>query len=261
MWSKNRKLLLVAGVLAVIILVSALMAIGLLTPFVKAKNTMDSDGLLTVNALADGSCQLHWPEGSNASGYGVQVRAADGSVLYSTYTENCETVIPQLPIDRNLTIRISSVHTYDGKTRRGSEDLVAKVEQLSPQVQNLNWKVDEQYDTVDISFDMSSTDVARVYLLPAEGEPVLVEQVRDGTCQLRFGVDDLFQVPAYGQSLRVAIQLEHHKENVACIGTIAEEFTLTRNSTRCACRKTGEKPGQRLAIALRIGSGALPHPV
>ena len=228
MWSKKRNLLLVAGVLAVVILVLALMAIGLLTPFAKAKNTMDSDGLLTVNTLADGSCQLHWPEGSNASGYGVQIRAADGSVLYSTYTENCETVIPQLPINQNLTIRISSVHTYDGKTRRGSEDLVAKVEQLSPQVQNLNWKVDEQYDTVDISFDMSDTDVACVYVLPEEGDPVLVEQVRDGTYQLRFGADDQFQVPAYGQSLRVAIQLEHHKENVACIGTIAEEFTLTR---------------------------------
>lgn len=228
MWSKKRKLLLIAGALAVILLISAVMAIGLLIPFTKAKNAMDPNGLLTINTLADGSSQLCWPEGSNASGYGVQIRAADGSVLYSTYTENCETVIPQLPKDRNLTIRVSSVHVYDGISRRGSEDLVAKVEQLSPQIQNLSWKVDEQYDTVDISFEMSDTDVASVYVLPAEGDPVLMEQVRDGKCQLRFGADDLFPVPEYGKPLQVIIRLECRRENVVCTGAATEGFTLTR---------------------------------
>ena len=228
MWSKKSKFLLAAGIIAMILLGGAVLTTGLLIPFTKARNAMDPNGLLTVNALADGSYQLRWPEGSNASGYGVQIRATDGTVLYSTYTEACETVVPQLPIDRNLTIRVSSIHIYDGISRRGSVDLVAKVEQLSPQVQNLNWEVDDRYDTVDISFEMSDTDVASVYVVPADGEPVLVEQVRNGNCQLRFGVDDLFQVPEYGKPLRVAIQLERRTGNVVCTGSATEEFTLTR---------------------------------
>lgn len=227
MWSKKRNLLIIACALAVILL-GAVLTAGLLIPFSKAKNAMDSDGLLMVNTLANGNCQLQWPEGSNASGYEVQICAADGSVLHSTYVEGCTAEVPQFPEDRDLTIRISSVHTYDGKERRGSEDLVAKVEQLSPQVQNLNWEVDEQYDTVDISFELSDTDVARVYVLPVDGEPVLMEQVQDGTCQLRFGADDLFQVPEHGQPLQVVIQLERRAGNVVSTGSATEGFTLTR---------------------------------
>lgn len=226
MWSKfDRKkcLLLLAG-----ILVLAALTVTLLIPYSKAKNTMDPGGKLTFLTLDDGSVQLQWPEGSNADGYEVQVLEADGKVLHSCTTTQCTALLPPLPADRELEVRVASLCNYSGGTRKGSEDLAVTVMQPSPQIRDLNWQADDVYDTVDVAFNMSAGDLCRVYLSIDDAAPVLVEEVRDGKLQLRFGVDDVFAVPEYGQQLDVTFQLERSTPDGFYQGPVTEGFTLTR---------------------------------
>ncbi|MBR4289901.1 MAG: D-alanyl-D-alanine carboxypeptidase family protein [Oscillospiraceae bacterium] len=226
MWSKlsRRKFLLL---LAALLALAALTAV-LLIPYAKAKNTMDPGGRLTFLTLSDGTVQLQWPEGSNANGYEVQVREKNGAVLYSTTVAECTALLPQLPSDRELEVGVTSLRKYDGGIRKGRENLSVTVTQPSPQIRGLHWQADDVYDTVDVSFDMSAGDLCRVYLSVDGAAPVLAEEVRDGSVQLRFGVDDVFAVPEYGQQIDITFQLERTTDSGFYQGAVTEGFTLTR---------------------------------
>ena len=220
MWSKKGRLLLLGCALAAVAL-----AAWLLIPFLGAKSSMDSEGVLRVQTLEDGKLQLQWPAGSNATGYRVQVADPEGNVVHSLDTAECAAVIPALT-EGEWEFRISSLRSYGNKNRKGSEDLVAVIDP-SPKIRNLDWAVDDRYDTVDISFDLSDGELACVYVALSGEEPVLAQQLEEGHCQLRFGADDPFPVPEYGQQLQVRIQLECSGENAVCTGP-ATEITLTR---------------------------------
>jgi len=220
MWSKKGKLLLLGCALAAVVL-----AVWLMAPYLGANSAMDSEGVLRVQTLEDGKLQLQWPAGSNATGYRVQVADPEGNVVHSLDTAECTAVIPALT-EGEWEFRISSLRSYGNKYRKGSKDLVAVIDP-SPKVRNLEWTVDDRFDTVDISFDLSGAGLARVYVALPDEEPVLVQQVEEGICRLRFGADDPFPVPEYGQQLRVCVQLESSGENAVCTGP-ATEFTLTR---------------------------------
>jgi len=226
MWSKKNRLLIAAGAVALLVLGTVLSAT-LLLPFLDAKNTMDPGGVLTIRTLEDGSLQLQWPEGTNATGYEVLVRDNDGAVLHSARTDGCTAVIPELPAE-GAQLCISSLRDYDGKTRKGSEDLVVSLSQPAPRICDPEFSVDTQFDTVDVSFDMSGSDRCSVYIADASGAIVPVQQVQTGSCRLHFGVDDPFPVPEYGQQLQVLFRPERTDGNVVYEGALTEGFVLTR---------------------------------
>jgi len=230
MWSKagRQTRLLILLCLAALLVLGAVLALMLFAPYRNAKNTMDPDGMLFVHSRKNGTVQLQWPEGSNASGYRVQILDADGQELYACTVSQCAAELPWLPEDRELTVRISSLHMYDGKTREGSKALEATIQLPAPQIHNLNWVPDDRYDTVDVSFEMSEGDVCSAYLAVDGAAPVLLEEVRVGKLQLRFGVDDPFPVPEHGQQYEVTFRLKHQNGNVLYLSDVAEGFTLTR---------------------------------
>ena len=131
MWSKagKRNWLAIGVCIFALILLTAAVTVFLLIPFHRAKNTMDPAGTLIIRALEEGT-QLQWPEGTNATGYEVQVRSADGKVLCSTRVDGCTAMIPALPEDREVQITVTSLRDYDGKTRKGSDDLTVTVNAL-----------------------------------------------------------------------------------------------------------------------------------
>ena len=226
MWSKRnrRKLLLLLS--AVLVLLA--LVIALLIPYGKAKNSMDTDGKLTFLTLDDGTVQLQWPQGINADGYEVQILETDGQTFYSCRTSECTALLPQLPADRELEVRVISLHDFGNSARKGSKDLVTTVMQPSPQIRDLNWNADDVTDTVDVAFDMSAGDLCHVYVSVDGAAPVLAETVSDGNVQLRFGADDVFAVPEYGQQLDVTFCLERSTESGFYQGPVTEGFTLTR---------------------------------
>lgn len=230
MWSKlgRQTRLLILLCAAMLVVLGAVLTMGFLVPYSSAKSAMDPNGNLTIVTEADGTVQVQWPAGENAAAYRLQVLEKDGSVLHSVDSAACSASLPQLPADRELVLRVSSLGSYGSKLREGKTSLEATIRQPSPQIRDLNWAADTDLDTVDIDFDMSEGDVCHVFLSTDGGEPVPVEQVRDGRLQLRFGVDDVFPVPQHGQQLRVTFRLERTEDNVHYQGSAVEGFDLTR---------------------------------
>ena len=102
MWSKPKGLTRVLCVVCALALLalSAVLVVGLLIPYMGAKSSMDTNGVLTVSTCEDGTLQLQWPEGENAQGYAVQVVDAKGNTVYSVVTAECAASLSELPDDQ-----------------------------------------------------------------------------------------------------------------------------------------------------------------
>lgn len=229
MWSKNKKTLLllcIAGALA-LVAATAFLVLDLLLPYRAAKNTMVPGSTLSVTTLEDGALQASWPAGENAESYELQILEADGTLLHSLSTADCTARLPQLPADRDLTVRIASYHTYSRFNRKGDAPLEATLQLSSPQIRDLSWNAAADTGTVTASFDMAEGDLCRVYVALDEGEPVLMEQLHEGSLKMVFGPGEAYEIPAHGQSLHVSFRLERSGESAAIEGTEVG-FTITR---------------------------------
>ena len=230
MWSDRKKAfwgLSITAVLLAIIIVTFLVA-GFLIPRSKAKNTMDPNGTLTVLTLENGTLQVEWPAGENVHSYALQVLEADGALLHSAITAECVSILPELPTDRELVVRVTSSHNYGLATRKGDKALEMTLRLIPTQIQNLHWLPDVEQSTVDVDFGMPEGSLCRVYVSTGDGEPVLAEEVHDGKLQLKFGDGEKYSIPAYGEPLRFTFQLEHNVGNISYLSDPSTGFTLTR---------------------------------
>ena len=129
MWSKKKKLGLWLGIAAAALVfaaVGAYLIFGYLIPYNNARNSMDPQGILTIHTQNDGKLRVEWPEGTNVQTYKLQVLETDGAMLYSCSTGGlCYSVLPELPLDRELVIRVTSSHNYGDRTREGDQVLEA----------------------------------------------------------------------------------------------------------------------------------------
>ena len=229
MWSKNKKLtllLILTGILALLVAGTFFVTKWLL-PHNAARNTMDPEGLVTVQTMDDGTVQIQWPEGENAQYYELQILEADGTVLHSCTAAEPFADLPELPSDRDLTARIASCRDFGKHSRKGDKTLEAVIRLDVPQIRDLSWLLDTDADTVDISFGMAEGDLCRVYLTEGDSEPVQVEELRSGKMQLRFGEGQQYPMPAHGKKLRFTFRAERSAGNVFYLSDYAE-FTLTR---------------------------------
>ena len=227
MWSKlkdGKRALYATAALALIVLCVVLL-VGFLLPYGSAKNTMDPNSKVTVSTREDGALQLQWSASENADGYMVRLVDTEENLVYSTTTEECVVSLPDLPVKRELTARISSIH----KNRQSKNWLGVSLLKPSPRIQKLEWEVDHNQDLLDATFDMSEGDLCRVYAREAHGEEILVGEVRNGKLKLRFGEGELLPVPEYGENLYVTFCLARTAGNVTYEGTVSETIVLTRD--------------------------------
>lgn len=231
MLSNNKKTVLwisIIGAVLVIAAVAAFLIVGLLIPYNNAKNSMDPNGILTLQTRNDGTLQVEWPAGHNSQSYQLQVLEADGTLLYSCATAECVSPLPELPTDRELTVRVTSSRDYGEKTRAGDHALEAKLKLATPQIRELAWAADADKGTVDVTFNMTDGDVCRVYMATGDGAPTLTEEVKDGKLQMQFGEGKKYTLPSHEEPLTFTFQLEKRTGNVSYKGNTSEGFTLTR---------------------------------
>ena len=100
--------------------------VGYWLPYQRAENTMPASGTMILTQLEDGTTELSWPRGVNAQYHLLEIlrSAADSrqdseasqpqkEVLYSAYIASGTTcVLPELPTDEELTIRVNSIRNY-----------------------------------------------------------------------------------------------------------------------------------------------------
>lgn len=229
MWSKNKKLTLLLVLTGVLLLaVAGILINSLLFPYLDAKNSMDPDGMLTFLTQEDGTLQVQWPEGQNAQSYELQVLETDGTLLHSCTTSECFSLLPQLPADRELVVRVISAHGYSHWNRSGEDALEATLKLAPPEIGSLEWSADVEEDTVTVSFDMADADLCRVYVTAGEEAPALIEELKDGHLQLRFGDGEKYAMPTHAQPLQITFQPEKQSGQVFFQGSCSSGFTLTR---------------------------------
>lgn len=232
MWSKKKTLALwlsIAAVLLVLLGVAAYYIFCHWLPYTKAQNTMDPKGTITVLTETDGSLRVSWPAGTNVQTYKLQVLEQSGELLYSCSTGTvCSGVLPELPTDRELLLRVTSAHDYGKKTRPGDQALEARVQLLTPQISDLSWEADADNGRVQLSFDMSQGQLCRMYMATGENEPELVEELSEGEATLNFGEDGSYTIPEHDAPLHFTFCLEQKSARVRYVGNITEGFTVTR---------------------------------
>ncbi len=232
MWSKKKKLALWLSIAAVLLVLAAVAVYVILChwlPYTRAQNTMDPKGTVTVVTETDGSLRVSWPAGTNVQTYKLQVLETDGTVLYSCSTGTaCSDILPELPTDRELLLRISSAHDYGKKTRPGDAALEVRLQLLSPEISDLSWEADAEKAQVHMSFDMSQGQLCRVYMETGEGAPKLVEELKEGEATLNFGEDGPYTIPEHDAPLHFTFRLEKNGHQVCHVGNTTEGFTITR---------------------------------
>ncbi len=229
MWSKKKKLFLWIGIVLSALLLAVSAAAVFLIPYHNAKNSMDPQGMLTIQTRNDGKLRVEWPAGTNAQTYKLQVLETDGAMLYSCSTGGeCFSDLPELPLDRELKIRVTSGHNYGKKTREGDAALEATLKLASPKIEELTWTADPNAGTVEVSFDMSQGQLCRVYMATGEGAPELTKELKEGAVTLSFGEGKDYAVPTHQEPLHFSFQLEKQSGRVSYRGDTLEGFTVTR---------------------------------
>lgn len=150
-------------------------------------------------------------------------------MLYSCSTGTaCSTILPELPEDSVLRLRITSNHDYGKKTRPGDRALEVSLKLTSPEISDLSWEADADQSLVHISFDMSRGQLCRLYMAVGEEAPQPVEELKEGKATLNFGEEGSYTIPEHDAPLHFTFQLEKNDRQLCYVGGVSEGFTVTR---------------------------------
>ncbi len=184
------KKLLSATLIALLLLGIAGAAFGFLLPYVLA-NTSMPQGDLTVQEDSQGNLTLTWPQAQGADQYRVEIFQGE-ELLYRNFADtHLGFVLPQLPQDMDLTLRISPVAQYKtlkSRNIRISEDcLEVPLTADLPQVQVLETYLDAGREAVSIVVDPRHASAWQCRMLNDKGEILLERICEDPFLVLSFG--------------------------------------------------------------------------
>lgn len=242
MWNK-----LLKGFAVIAVVLAIALIIGLPFCFVayqNAENTMDPDGILSLYEQEDGVLRLEWPSGENVQDYTIEIlRASNGEVLHTATTGGeCSYVLPELPEDEELTVRINSFQTYLGSYQRpGTEVLETTFSLTDFGITELSWSINQSANLVYVYFEMDEGDTCNIYRADT-GKQIV--QTQQSTTILTFGEEEELQIPVAGEPLcflfRVTRQtgnLIFHGSTCATLNISMEDFLGT--SMTLSCKEAG----------------------
>jgi len=199
-------------------------------PYLAAENGMPVDGILELQEEDDGALRLQWPEGSNADSYTLQVLDPQtGFELFALTTRTERSyILPELPKDRPLTVRISCAADYRDTQRPGETVLERTFSLAAPRIGELTWTVDPDTDRVEISFQLEKTDSCRMYITGESGISSLLETLTQGETALQFGKDHPYPVPAFDKNYLLEFDVCRELPGVVFRGNICAGLELCR---------------------------------
>ena len=234
MWSKlfttKRGLWILIGILSLILVAVAVWLFGFVLPGSGAENTMPANGKLIISEQESGELLVQWPAGENADSYTLEVLRASGKgyeTVYSFTTTGQSCVLPELPRDETLTLRVSCSRSYSGGVRQGTRALEVKLF-LDPPTAEVEWSVDTETGLLQMDIYLEEGASCRMYTTENDGEPVYVQDVQTGTVTLRFGEDGDYPVPAYDTSRSFCFEVCRVSEGLEFQGKANAEVVLGR---------------------------------
>ncbi len=218
-------IIMVGGVTAVVLL-------GYVGPHRLAQNTME-EGLLTLNALPDGTVSLTWPQGVNCGGYEVHLLDKNGNSLFDADVGAANTcVLPAM--EGEVTVWVSSYQYFhylfpaDQRIRVGEEALEVKLDLTAPSVSNLVTHADPDSDTVQADFQLGANATARLYHVTEDGKQNLLQELNQSSILLNFGKNGDFPMPEYGESVEFLFDAYVQTESYVYYGLPTAEFSVIR---------------------------------
>lgn len=196
-------------------------------PYRDAENTMPADGIMTMWEQEDGSLLLEWPEGENADTYTLEVFNSQGSSLYAYTTAQRSCILPNLPRDTQLTLRVSSAGAWRDRFRPGNEAIEVDTVLEPPKVSNLVWTADPDADVVNIRFEDRSDTYYNLYVATG-GEPEFAASLASGTVELTFGENGTIPIPDFGTTYTIVFDAVREQPGLTYYGQISASMELCR---------------------------------
>lgn len=231
-------LLVLAGLIAAVVWLFVL-------PYQNAQSNMTTDSVLTLQHRQDGSVELSWPAAAKTDFYQVEVlhrveteaKSGERELRWETVhaaqvADTTAYVLPELPWDEELTIRINTMVYYDfpgeDKVRPGETPLETTLRLESPAVENLTWTADPDADSVTLTFDVTQGEEARLYWCDGQDQWQLLRTVEEEQITLTFGEGKDLPMLEHGQTCRLRMDAIRRDPGSEYYGRLTDEIVVIR---------------------------------
>lgn len=242
---KYIKWIILAGVLTMLLAAAGVAVFMFYLPYRNAQSSMPSNATLLLQQNADGTLQLTWPNAAKADYYSVELlvpleeselqedEEVEPEVVFRDYVKDATTyVMPEIPTDMELTLRINSVVEYmSGKElrlRMGETPIEVTTTFDTPKVGQLEWIPDTQKKSVDITFQLKEGDMARLYREDENGALTLMTELDSGETVLSFGPEADLPMPDYEDTYRFVLDAYRKIPGLDFYGYLSADLHVVR---------------------------------
>ena len=227
----------------VIVIAAAAACIGFLMPYLKAKSIMPEGVNISMTEREDGDWTLSFPAADQASYYIVEVyepveitEETEEEILpemvFACETEETTCVLPALPDDRELTLKITPAVKYstftDEEIRLGENFIEVTTVFSVPEISGLEWTPDTENKTVSISFEMQEGDICALDMKSENGEYANVRTLDTCETTVTFGEEADLPEPAHYETYIFTLTASRNLGGIDFYGLISAEFSLVR---------------------------------
>lgn len=230
---RKTKQLLIIG--AVLVLMVAAMIFVFVLPYVEAVSGMASGAALTLRQQDDGTLALSWPAAERADYYFIEVLKPGQEEPESLHTaevsEGTVCILPKLE-EQEVTLRVNTMVRYSilgfEMVRPGIQAVETVLCPEPPAVEQLQWTADPDADLVDVSFQMTEGDLARLYLLDEQGSEILLKTLEEGHTTVTFGENGELPMPEHGQTCTLVLESFRQQPGSELVGLRSERISIIR---------------------------------
>ena len=182
---------------------------------------------MVIEECNDGRFSLSWPNAYRADYYRVEVLEAGPEgpeVIWREDTESCQGILlPELTGEDDYTIRVNSVVKYtvfgSERVRLGEEPLMAATAFRAPRIVEFRWEPDTDEKVVSIDYEMLDADYVVFSHMEEDGTRQELQRMKaSGRINLKFGEDGDFQIPKYGETCELAMNVFRREEGLEFFG-------------------------------------------
>lgn len=264
--NKKHWICLSIGLAAVLLTFGILFYARTLRPYWDAENTMPQE-LLTVTQASDGVLTISWGKAEGADQYLVEFIGPDGRTLWSETCADPFCVAPDMALDGEVTLRVSSMKKYStllkDDFRMGDEPLQVRFPTSYPSFAGLTSTLDADADTLTLTWDAVPGEICTIS--DANGRTLLSGS--EGSAVIRFGTD--VPMPGKGDRRTFILTADLTADGIDFISAIRAEvsvdgedllgtdlcLTLAETGNNCYALAWNETRGARYEIQTLSESG------
>lgn len=239
---KKKVWIILASALAAFVIV-ALAGVCFLLPYLRAQSSMPENQNMTITENEDGSLRLDFPAANQASFYTVDIfepvlpapegeEQPDPVMLFSQQVLQTSCMLPELPNDRELTIRVTPAVEYgtpvDQEIRYGENSLEVTTVIDAPHVSHLVWKADDASKTVNVSFEMREGDVCTIHSVSENGEKTEISVLDLCKTDIKFGENGDMPMPEYDETYNFTLTAHRNSDGIDFYGYTSADFSVVR---------------------------------